>query len=88
MKVWPEAAAEYERVLKDPYKFTLFSYAVQILDQFRLAGIYERLGQPARARHWYERFLETWKEADPDLQEVIEARQHLLGLTQRAGARE
>ncbi len=30
-----------------------------------------------RARHWYERFTEDWKDADPDIPELIEARERL-----------
>ncbi len=28
-------------------------------------------------RHWYERFTEDWKDADPDIPELIEARERL-----------
>ena len=44
---------------------------------FRLARIYDRLGDTDRARHWYERFTEDWKVADPDIPELIEAREKL-----------
>ena len=50
------------------------------LDQFRLAQVYEQLGDTDRARHWYERFLDDWKDADPDIPEVIEARERLASL--------
>ena len=30
-----------------------------------------------RARHWYERFTADWKDADPDILELIEARERL-----------
>jgi serine/threonine protein kinase len=46
----------------------------------RLAGIYDRLDDIARARHWYERFLSDWKDADPDIPEIVEARRRLVSL--------
>ncbi len=40
-------------------------------------------GDTDRARHCYERFTEDWKDADPDIPELIEARERLAEL--RAG---
>jgi tetratricopeptide (TPR) repeat protein len=49
---------------------------------FRRAAIYERLGDSASAASEYSRFLELWKEADPDLQHwVILARERLTRLS-------
>lgn len=48
-----------------------------VLESHWLAQVYERLGDEERARHWYERFLEDWKEADQDIPEVIEARERV-----------
>jgi len=45
------------------------------------AQAYEHLGQPERARRWYERFLTDWKDADSDIPEVLEARKHLTLLS-------
>ena len=42
-----------------------------------LARVYEKLDDTDRARHWYERFTEDWKDADPDIPELIEARERL-----------
>ena len=80
--LWARAAAEYETVVRNPYDkwWRWDNAALFVLDQFRLAGIYERLGEADRARHWYERFLDDWKDADPDIPEVIEARQRLASL--------
>ncbi len=80
--MWREAAQEFEQVLENPHlKWYYFEIpAVQVLEQFRLAGIYERLGDTGRARHWYERFLADWKDADPDIPEVLEARKRLAAL--------
>jgi hypothetical protein len=38
---------------------------------------YEGKGQPSQARSEFGRFLEVWKDADPDIPEVILARQRL-----------
>ncbi len=81
LELWSDAAREYEDVLDRPYgKWSLFLPAVWVLDQFRLAQVYERLGDTARARRWYERFLTDWKDADPDIPEVIEAHKRLAAL--------
>ena len=45
----------------------------EILLHSRLA----RFGDTDRAIHWYEQFTEDWKDADPDIPELIEAREKL-----------
>jgi len=82
LRLWKEAAAEYERFLKDPNGKWWFAEnsAIWVLDQFRLAQIHERLGDPVRARHWYDRFLDDWRDADPDIPEMIQARERLVAL--------
>ncbi|MFC2156679.1 protein kinase [Acidobacteriota bacterium] len=50
---------------------------------YRLGKIYEQLGQISDARRNYERFLELWKNADPGLPEVEEARQRLSNIRSR-----
>ena len=47
------------------------------LHRFRIARVYEKLDDTDRARNWYERFTEDWKDADPDIPELIEARERL-----------
>lgn len=44
------------------------------LADYRLGGIYERLGETEKARDAWIRFLQAWEEADPDLPQVAEAR--------------
>ncbi len=39
-----------------------------------------------RARHWYERFTEDWKEADPDIPELIEAKKRVAALQEEESA--
>lgn len=64
-----EAAREYERVLQ--------SNPNHALARYRLGLTYEALLRPAQAREQYRKFLEIWKNADPDLAEVIDARRRL-----------
>ena len=61
-----EAIAEYERIVKLNPNYPLV--------QYHLGQAYERKGQPAQARESYGHFLQIWKDADPDIPEVIAAR--------------
>ncbi len=40
-----------------------------------------------RTHHWHERFTEDWKDADPDIPELIEAKKRMaeLGEVETAG---
>jgi tetratricopeptide (TPR) repeat protein len=67
-----EAIAEYERILRLNPNYPLA--------QYHLGRAYERKGQHERARAAYERFLQIWKDADPDLPEVIDAKKRLTNL--------
>jgi tetratricopeptide (TPR) repeat protein len=67
-----EAIAEYERILRLNPNYPLAHY--------HLGQAYERKGQREQARTAYERFLEIWKHADPDIPEVVAAKQRLAGL--------
>jgi tetratricopeptide (TPR) repeat protein len=50
--------------------------------QLRQAELYERLGNNAEAAAHYARFLELWRDSDPELQPmVVAARQHWAALT-------
>ncbi|MBM3790647.1 MAG: tetratricopeptide repeat protein, partial [Acidobacteria bacterium] len=51
-----------------------------ILAHYHLGTSLERQGKPAEARKYYERFLEIWREADPDLAPVQDARKRLAAL--------
>lgn len=65
-----EAIAEYERILRLNPNYPLAHY--------RLAQAFERKGEPQQARAHYERFLQIWKDADPDVPEVLKAKQALI----------
>jgi serine/threonine protein kinase/Tfp pilus assembly protein PilF len=47
---------------------------------YRLGQIYEKLGDKAKARENYQKFLDLWKEAEPGLTEVADARARLSAL--------
>lgn len=67
-----DAIAEYRRILAINPRFPLASY--------RLAYAYERKGLAGEARAEYTRFLETWRRADRDVPEVLDARRRLTAL--------
>ena len=70
-----EAIAEYERILRLNPQYPRA--------RFHLAQALERKGQIAEARENYRLFLESWKEADPDVPEIISARKSLGNLQNR-----
>jgi tetratricopeptide (TPR) repeat protein len=81
---WADAAKAYEVVVEKRRIWAdtgagMFG-PVQVLDQHRLAGIYERLGNTDRARYWYGRFLNDWRSADPGTPEVEDAKKRLAAL--------
>ncbi len=47
---------------------------------YMLGKIYEQKGLKAKAIEHYERFLALWKDADPGIAEVEDARERLAGL--------
>lgn len=47
------------------------------LAPYELGRLYEKKGDAAEATKWYGRFLELWKDADPDIVEVADAKARL-----------
>jgi tetratricopeptide (TPR) repeat protein len=47
---------------------------------YMLGKIHEQLGDRAKAIEYYEKALDLWKDADPDITEVQDAGSHLKEL--------
>jgi cytochrome c-type biogenesis protein CcmH/NrfG len=45
-----------------------------------ISKIYEQQGNKAKAIEHYEKFLDLWKDADPGIAEVEDAKKRLAGL--------
>ena len=74
-----KAIAEYERLLT----FNPKSKERRLIHpriHYRLAKVYEQNNQPEKAIEQFERFLELWKDADPGIAEVEDAKKSLAEL--------
>lgn len=73
-----EAAAEFQKVLDDPgvTKLTMF----WPLSQLGLARAYAPQGETAKSVTAYRQFLNSWKNADPDLMVLKQTKKELAKL--------
>jgi tetratricopeptide (TPR) repeat protein/tRNA A-37 threonylcarbamoyl transferase component Bud32 len=74
------AIAEYKRILNP---MNTGRHLVHPMARYRLAKLYEQLGLSRQAVEQYRRVVEIWKNADPDLAEVRDARARLAALHNR-----
>jgi len=73
---WDKAIEKYQEFLKsDP-----LGYEPQeswVLAHYELGKLYQQKGQDEEARKYFSRFLEIWKDADPDLPVLVDAKKRL-----------
>ena len=67
-----KAIREYQRILNINPNYPLAP--------FHVVQAYERKNDTKQARPYFSRFLQNWKQADPGVPEVKEARKALSGL--------
>jgi len=77
------AVAVYERAVTTPGYTRAFEEDATLGPTYRRLGeLYEERGQLDKARDYYGRFVDLWKDADPELQPLVrDVKQRLVRLT-------
>ena len=77
------ALAVYERSVTTDGMSRMFDQVTTLAPTYRRLGeLYEERGQIEKARDYYGRFIDLWKNADPELQPLVrDVRQRLARLT-------
>jgi tetratricopeptide (TPR) repeat protein len=74
-----KAKLEYENIISCPRG--ILRYEIDFVRSFYMLGkIHEQQGDTAKAREHHKKFLDLWKDADPGIAEVEDARKRLAGL--------
>jgi serine/threonine protein kinase/Tfp pilus assembly protein PilF len=79
---WEEARKAYEGIMsiKSIFLYGAADTLILARSYYKLGKVLERLGDRAGAAARYRKFLDLWKNADPGLPEVEDAKKRLVGL--------
>jgi serine/threonine protein kinase/tetratricopeptide (TPR) repeat protein len=79
-----DAIREYKKLYSGRISSIRFDYFYErSLGHYRIAGLYEKIGDRQQAVLYYEKALAQWKNADEDLPELLETKARLAGLKNR-----
>ena len=69
---YDEAAGEFRKVLGHPG--VVFADPIRVMSTYKLGRIFATLGVKTEARSTYQKFLTLWKDADPDIPLLMQAK--------------
>lgn len=74
------AVSKYEEIVHNPNQLGWEAQEYWIKAKYILGKIHEEKGNREQAVKYYQEFLDIWKEADPDLPELIDAKARMINL--------